>query len=231
MDDVAWSGFVEALDKGMPDVEIFMKNVHEYFLTHPSVRVHGKSVIHSMKRRMKDLSHLRDKIDRKSTPKRIITPDNVFEQITDLAGVRILLLFQDDFTIIDRSIRQKISSGDWELAEKAKAFTWDPEASEFFKKFEVEVNQRDTSYTSVHYLIKPRKDAPVCCELQVRTLFEEIWGEIDHKINYPHPTESVSCREQLRVLSKIVGAGSRLVDSIQRSLLNESGQEPKGGNS
>ncbi|KXV23660.1 (p)ppGpp synthetase [Gluconobacter japonicus] len=221
MDDTSWLKFEVALKNGMPDVEIFMKNVHEYFLSHPSVCVDGKSVIHSMKRRVKDLSHLRDKIDRKSAPDRVITPENIFEQITDLAGVRILLLFQDDFTVIDRSIRQKVSIGDWVLAETPKAFTWDPEASEFFKEFDVEVNQRDTSYTSVHYLIKPRKDAPVCCELQVRTLFEEIWGEIDHKINYPRPTESVSCREQLKVLSKIVGAGSRLVDSIQRSLINE----------
>lgn len=231
MDDAAWLKFEAALKSGMPDVEIFMKNVHEYFLSHPSVCVDGKSVIHSMKRRIKDLSHLRDKIDRKSTHQRAITPDNIFEQITDLAGVRILLLFQDDFTIIDRSIRQKVSSEDWFLAEKPKAFTWDPEATEFFKGFDLEVEQRDTSYTSVHYLIKPRKAAPICCELQVRTLFEEIWGEIDHKINYPKPTESVSCREQLKVLSKIVGAGSRLVDSIQRSLLDESAPEPKGSNS
>lgn len=225
MDDATWSRFEEVLKSGMPDVEIFMKNVHEYFLSHPSVRIDGKSVIHSMKRRTKDPLHLRDKIDRKSGAERVITPENVFQQITDLAGVRILLLFQDDFTTIDRSIRQKVASGDWVLAERPKAFTWDPEASDFFGKFELEVTQRDTSYTSVHYLIKPRLDAPVCCELQVRTLFEEIWGEIDHKINYPNPTENIACREQLKVLSKIVGAGSRLVDSIRRSLP----VEPTGG--
>lgn len=231
MEDAVWIRFEATLRDGLPDVEIFMKNVHEYFLSHPSVRTEGKSVIHSMKRRMKDLTHLRDKIDRKSTPDRVITPDNIFQEITDLAGVRILLLFQDDFTKIDRSIRQKIVSGDWVLAERPKAFTWDPEASEFFEQFDVDVNRRDTSYTSVHYLIKPRMDSLVCCELQVRTLFEEIWGEIDHKINYPTPTGSVACREQLKVLSKIVGAGSRLVDSIQRSLPSEPARDPDGGSS
>lgn len=229
MEDVEWSKFEAVLKDGMPDVEIFMKNVHEYFLSHPSVRIDGKSVIHSIKRRLKDPSHLRDKIDRKSTSERIISPENIFQQITDLAGVRILLLFQDDFTTIDRSIRQKVASNDWVLAERPKAFTWDPEASDFFSTFDVEVNTRDTSYTSVHYLIKPRIDAPVCCELQVRTLFEEIWGEIDHKINYPNPTESVACSEQLKVLSKIVGAGSRLVDSIRRSLPNEAAKDHDGG--
>ncbi|WP_315782452.1 hypothetical protein [Bradyrhizobium sp. SZCCHNPS1003] len=30
-----------------------------------------------------------------------------------------------------------------------------------------------------------RPDSPLSCEIQVRTLFEEIWGEIDHQLNYP----------------------------------------------
>ena len=57
----------------------------------------------------------------------------------------------------------------------------------------------------------------MCCEIQVRTLFEEIWGEIDHAINYPVATESVACKEQLRVLAKLASTGSRLADSIFRS--------------
>lgn len=221
MTDEEWNDLEKALDQGMPDVEIFMDGVHKFFLTHPSVRVDGKSVIHSLKRRLKDKLHLKEKIERKTSEKRIISPDNVFSEITDLAGVRILLLFQSDFSTIDKSIRARISGGDWVLSERPKAFTWDPEATEFFQKFDLDVTTRDTNYTSVHYLLKPRLDAPVCCELQVRTLFEEIWGEIDHMINYPKPTENISCREQLKVLSKIVGAGSRLVDSIQRSLPEE----------
>ena len=69
----------------------------------------------------------------------------------------------------------------------------------------------------MHYLVKPNNNSDLCCEIQVRTLFEEIWGEIDHAINYPHQTDSVACREQLRVLSKLVSTGTRLSDSIFRS--------------
>lgn len=101
---------------------------------------------------------------------------------------------------------------------KTESFYLDPEVTSFFNSFDLEVEQRETFYTSVHFLIKPREDSVICCEVQIRTLFEEIWGEVDHKINYPEKTESLTCREQLMVLSKIVGAGSRLVDSIQRSL-------------
>lgn len=218
MTDDEWGEFLETYRNGIADTDIFMNSVHKFFSTHPTVKTEGGSVIHSMKTRLKDLEHLRYKIDRKNADGRGITPSNLFTTVTDLAGVRILLLFQQDFSIIDRSIRLRIGGGDWVLGERPKAFTWDPEATSFFKQFDVDVLQRDTSYTSVHYILKPRADAPVNCELQVRTLFEEIWGEIDHRINYPEPTSIVACREQLRVLSKIVGAGSRLVDSIQRTL-------------
>ena len=76
-------------------------------------------------------------------------------------------------------------------------------------------------YTSIHYVIKPRENSPVSCEIQVRTLFEEIWGEIDHLVNYPEPTDNVACREQIGVLARLVGAGSRLADSIYRVYSDE----------
>lgn len=113
-------------------------------------------------------------------------------------------------------IRRKIEEGDWFFAERPKVYTWDPEAVAFFANFDLDISEKSTSYTSVHYLVRPREDSPMCCEIQVRTLFEEIWGEVDHQINYPKPTDSVACREQIKVLSKIVGAGSRLLDSLRR---------------
>lgn len=38
---------------------------------------------------------------------------------------------------------------------------------------------------SVHYLIRD-KESGLCIEVQVRTLFEEAWSEIDHKLRYPY---------------------------------------------
>ena len=80
---------------------------------------------------------------------------------------------------------------------------------------------QESLYTSIHYVIKPRTNSPVSCEIQVRTLFEEIWGEIGHLVNYPEPTDSVACREQIGVLARLVGAGSRLADSIFRVYSDE----------
>lgn len=206
---------LQAYDRRRHDLETFMEGVVKFIGRHPDLNVYGRPAVHSFKSRLKDRDHLREKVYRKwqDGP---ITPDNLFQRITDLAGVRMLHLFQGEFRDIDRVIRAKIAEGDWILGERAKAYTWDPDSVLFFREFDLDVSQTPKSYTSVHYLLRPRADSPLCCELQVRTLFEEIWGEVDHRINYPTPTENVACREQIAVLSKLIGAGSRLLDAVDR---------------
>jgi putative GTP pyrophosphokinase len=196
------------------NIQTFMMgNVGQWLGTHPDLDAH----IHSFKSRMKDKAHLRDKIRRKSADGKKISPENFFQTFTDLGGVRILHLFQSDFSKIHSVITQRIEEKEWHLHENPIANTWDPEAEKFFRRLGLEVKIRDTFYTSVHYVIKPRQDSDkVFCEIQVRTLFEEIWGEVDHMINYPHSTENIALREQLMVLSKITGAGIRLLESIDR---------------
>lgn len=216
-----WRTFEKAFENVQFDFKRHAQNVESVFRENPSLSGDGHSAVHSTKMRMKDLGHLRKKIDRKHSEGVNITPDNLTKIITDLAGVRILLLFRSDFRLIDALIRQKVNAGEWALAEKGKALVWDPEDRTFFQDFDLQIEDRDTHYTSVHYLIKPRADQDTCCEVQVRTLFEEIWGEVDHRLNYPIPSEIVACREQLRVLSKIVGAGSRLLESLQRTITNK----------
>lgn len=203
-------------DKMRHDLKTFMNGVVDYIGEHPDLKRPGAEIVHSFKSRLKDREHLRRKITRKKNEGREINSDNLFKEVTDLAGVRIMHLFQEHFKHIDEVIRKRITDGDWVLAEPARAYTWDPESAEYFGNFDLKVIQKPTNYTSVHYLIKPRADSPICCEVQVRTLFEEIWGEVDHQINYPVPTDNLACQEQIKVLSKIVGAGSRLLDSLNR---------------
>lgn len=211
---------LEAFRQKRHDLHVWQSSIRDYLAEHPHLYIGGRRVVHSVKFRLKDERHLRDKIRRKFSGGNPVSLTDLFTSITDMAGVRILHIFQQDFQKIDEVIRSKISDGDWYLAEQPKAYTWDPEAVEFFEKFPVEVIRKDSAYTSVHYLIRPRADSPLCCELQVRTLFEEIWGEVDHLINYPHATEIVALREQLKVLSKVTGAGSRLLDAIGRVMEN-----------
>jgi len=201
------------------EISTFLLGVTTWFEKHPKLSCAPFPVIHSVKSRMKNPDHLREKIARKATEGIIIDGENLFSQITDLAGVRVLHLHSEQFCDIHKEILYKSKElGDWYIAEPFKAYTWDPESTKFFENLKIETHVKASYYTSVHYLIRPRPDSPICCEIQVRTLFEEIWGEVDHSLNYPVPCSSVACQEQLRVLAKLVGAGSRLVDSIYRSL-------------
>jgi putative GTP pyrophosphokinase len=200
------------------ELSIFMKGIEVWFASHPMLTVSSTPIVHSVKSRLKDSERLKDKIARKQADGDPITAENMFTRVTDLAGVRVLHLYQEQSQAIHTAIIDKVENQrDWVFNEPPKAYTWDPEAQGFFANMGLQVQVKDSFYTSVHYLVRPRADSQHCCEIQVRTLFEEIWGEVDHTLNYPNPTDNVACREQLRVLAKVVGAGSRLVDSIFRT--------------
>jgi len=195
------------------EFELFKRGVEDYFSLAPALNAQPFPVIHSMKSRLKDPGHLREKLVRKSE-EAPITPENLFQRVTDLAGVRIMHLHQRQVIPIHAAIQARLEAKDWVLHEPAVAYSWDPESRALYESLPVTTKIKESFYTSVHYLVKPRADSPVCCEIQVRTLFEEAWGEIDHAINYPEPTQSVACREQLRVLARLVSTGTRLADAI-----------------
>lgn len=197
--------------------ERFMNGVVDTFALEPDLNKYGNPIIYTIKNRLKDVDHLKDKIERKWDDEDPLTSDNLFERVTDLAGIRVLHLYQDQFSHIHALIKKQVDNGDWYLRENPVAYSWDPESSNYFKELGLEPKIKDSYYTSIHYVVKPKEDSNICCEIQVRTLFEEIWGEIDHTINYPFPTEKTSCKEQLRVLSKLVSTGTRLADSIFRA--------------
>lgn len=198
-------------------LEQLLVQVWTFFDKNPLLQEMPFPVIHSLKSRIKDPEHLKDKLIRKLEKGTVITCSNLFSEITDLIGVRILHLHQEQFEYIHKEIINKVNQNDWILAEPPKAYTWDPESRQFYENLDINTEVKDSFYTSVHYLVKLNNGNNLCCEIQVRTLFEEIWGEIDHAINYPHPIDSVACSEQLKVLSKLISTGTRLSDSIFKS--------------
>lgn len=194
--------------------QLFQSAVVDALRLSPTLNGHPHPVIHSIKTRLKDPSHLADKIKRKTKDGNKINKENLFEKVTDLAGVRVLHLHQSQAADIHNFIMSQVKSKDWHLNEKPVAYSWDPDATDFFRSLGLKVEIKGSHYTSIHYVVRPKRGASAACEIQVRTLFEEIWGEIDHAVNYPTPTENIATKEQLRVLSKLVSTGTRLADSI-----------------
>lgn len=174
---------------------------------------------HSMKGRVKDPEHLREKLIRKGQEAKSkgkafpYTQKNLFKKINDLAGFRILHLHTSQIEAINQELLSIFADQRWVLLE-ASARTWDDESRKYFDSIGIETEDSKTMYTSVHYIVQPNSKTPLTCEIQVRTLMEEVWGEVDHQINYPEKSDSKSCREQIKVLARVTSSCSRLVDSI-----------------
>lgn len=200
---------------------MWLDMVRSGFMQHPRLTSGHLPAMHSMKSRIKDRDHLRRKIERKTEAGRTITPDNLFSEITDIVGIRILHLHQRQFWAIHGAITERLNRGDWKLGERPKAYSWDPASRAFYSGYDFDLEIKESYYTSVHYIIKPPNPSPWSCEVQVRTLFEEIWGEIDHAVIYPDRKPSTISREQLGVLARLISTGTRLADSIFNVLDHE----------
>jgi ppGpp synthetase/RelA/SpoT-type nucleotidyltranferase len=140
-------------------IEQFWKAINSFFSDHPKLNTGSLPIIHSIKSRLKDSTHLEEKIRRKWDIYGSIDENNVFDFITDLAGVRILHLYQAQFIEIHNEIIHKIDDEDWFFGEPPKAYTWDPESHSFYNNLDIKCEIKDTYYTSVHYLIQPKKES------------------------------------------------------------------------
>jgi ppGpp synthetase/RelA/SpoT-type nucleotidyltranferase len=162
--------------------------------------------VHSLKLRAKSPEHLVEKIIRKriEKPDVEITPDNYPNVITDLVGVRALHLFKDQWKPIHDVVTKT-----WHLQEQPLAYIREGDSKDVQDNFAAagcDVKEHPHGYRSVHYLIisAPTKET-VITELQVRTIFEEGWSEIDHQIRYPYKKGDPLLREYLVMFNRLAG--------------------------
>jgi putative GTP pyrophosphokinase len=178
-------------------------------------------LIHSVKYRLKSSDNLAEKLRRKikerGRDKWGITEENLFQKVNDLVGLRILHLHTSQIEAIDVELRKCLSSEKYKKIEGPIAKTWDIEYKKYFSSIGIRTEESPRQYTSVHYVFSAKNDLKLTFEIQVRTLAEELWGEVDHQLNYPDPHPAIACKEQIAVLARVTSSCTRLVDSIIRS--------------
>ena len=205
---------VACFEDARPLFEGFAQALMAYFQNDPELSPY----IHFIKYRVKDPDHLRNKLIRKARKGDTIGKSNLFEKITDLAGIRIIHLHTTQMQAIHKAILAILEEQQLKLVEDPNANCWDIEYEEIFKSYGIKPRSRSSMYTTVHYVIRANQKTNVTCEVQVRTLMDEVWGEVSHRVNYPVESTSRSCQEQLKVLARITSGGTRLVDSIFASI-------------
>lgn len=202
-------------------IKRFLESLHAHLSESDALT----ALTHSLKRRMKSEKSLKDKLirklekDVKAGVEFHINKDNLSTEITDLGGYRILHLHTRQMDDINKALVQVLEEAQCTIVEGPKANVWDKETETYFQSIGITTEYNPRLYSSVHYIVCPHKSkANVRVEIQIRSLSEEIWGEVDHKFNYPHPIGSVACGEQIKVLARVASSCTRLVDSIFASV-------------
>lgn len=94
------------------------------------------------------------------------------------------------------------------IAERPKAHIRNGDAREIFDKLLPPDCVMDGKvYRSVHYIIKYKG---VYLEIQVRTLFEEGWGEVDHAIVYPYYQNDQILKKYTELLNRLSGLADEM---------------------
>ncbi len=177
--------------------------------------------IHSVKSRIKDADRLIEKIIRKIPSRKnkhgenfSFSVENYKEEITDLIGIRAIHIFKEDWEEIHKFITKT-----WKVIE-ISANVRDGDDTQKFKKLGIEIHSRKSGYRSVHYLIEffPTNQK-VIAEIQVRTIFEEGYGEIDHKLRYSHKEIPEVLALNLLLFNRIAGSSDEMASLI--NLLNK----------
>lgn len=171
--------------------------------------------IHSVRWRIKDPDHLIEKIIRKKAEGKEkyqnISVDNYQSIVTDLIGIRALHLFKEDCFSIDREIRKLLSLA---TIEEPVAYIREGDPRELRDKYannNFKVMNHPAGYRSIHYVIasKPAK-VEYYAEIQVRTIFEEGWSEIDHRVRYPNFSDDKLVVYFLDIFNRMAGSADEM---------------------
>lgn len=195
-----------------------------------------RKFVHSFRSRLKNPAHLIVKIVRKAdkyfqgvvdvvgNEQHALTIENYKSILTDLIGVRVLHLFKDNWLEIDEQLtslyHDKIVEKKF-YVRKGDEIQGMDDLQEAVERRGFEFLEKESGYRSAHYLIK--RDIYVdsgdmfttYVEIQVRTVFEEAWGEVDHEIRYPHYDKDININHFLKTFNRIVGSADEMATYIK----------------
>ncbi len=127
--------------------------------------------VHSVTSRVKGRSNLAEKVSR------LGKDYTALSDVTDVVGVRVITHFEDDVDRIAAVVQREFEVDGAKSIDKRKAL--DPD------RF---------GYISVHFICSLRKDraelaeyrafAGMCCEIQIRSILQHAWAEIEHDLGY-----------------------------------------------
>ena len=181
-------------------LEIAAKDVYKnliHYLAQGSIKD-----FYALKHRIKNSDKLQEKLIRKQADR----PEYELENITDVVGLRFVTLFRREMPdVVDMVLKaichlDEVSPNPFEKGSIREAIIYntnadfDPMMESIKKSFydndydDVEIKPSEM-YSSVHIVAslatkKGSNNLGIPIEIQIRTVFEDAWGEIDHRFGY-----------------------------------------------
>ncbi|MGL5823098.1 MAG: RelA/SpoT domain-containing protein [Sarcina sp.] len=189
--------------------------------------------VHSVKSRIKNADRLIEKIIRKTRDRKNkygeefeFNVSNYRDEINDMIGVRVIHIFKEEWEAIHDFINKT-----WRVIE-ITANVRDGDNTKRFNELGIEVRSRTSGYRSVHYLVELNftLDSPIIAEIQVRTIFEEGYGEIDHRLRYSHNEIPEILKDNILVFNRLIGSVdemSSLISHLSTELLEKNAEIEK----
>lgn len=227
-----------------------LRHILDSFMTLFIKEKETENGLHSFGGRTKDAEHLIAKIVRKriDDPSRkegvnfskyeTIDVNNYEYIITDLIGIRGLLLFREDWIkfhdfiesnfneytkLCDKAENDNkyiLNKDDFEAAplqcmlEYPKVYLREGDSVAIYsQKLPRERIKDEKYYRSVHYILKYQNHI---IEVQIRTLFDEGWGEVDHFILYPNKTDNPLLTEYSEMMTRLTGMADEMASFFLR---------------
>jgi putative GTP pyrophosphokinase len=166
--------------------------------------------IRALYTRIKRPERVVDKILHKSDeyPKGL-SPESFFK-MHDTIGVRVIVFFLSQLPYIDRELR---TSKSIEISEKLvpEAY-WNEDQLKLYGLSHLERKEKESGYSSIHYVLRltnssiPLEALP-WFELQVRTLAQELWCEMEHILAYKSEKRTnFSAKRRFQILNREISA-------------------------
>lgn len=178
--------------------------------------------VHSVRFRLKDTDHLIEKIIRKAVEYGEtdieFNKDTYLVEITDIIGIRALYVFKSDYLPLHKNI---ISNYKRNFCEKPQVKLREGDDKKIYKGLRNVEFQYGVDYRSIHYTIRHTCESGVMVpiEIQTRSIFEEGWSEINHRLLYKQKQSNVAeemiLKKSSSILSSLAGDCDTLGDLMK----------------
>ena len=135
---------------------------------------------------------------------------NSLTEVTDIAGLRNLCLFTQDILGVHEYLVKVLKDGAYNLTEFI-IYNWDNDnyiqklkdiVQLHFPNHDSKDATRGSGYKSLHYVVtQVYAGVTWPIEIQLRTLLQDVWGELEHALAYKHGNIHPHIRHSFRLLA------------------------------